>query len=133
MFIRSGRDLMVPHSIVSTPRAMPVTGFERPVDLVHLALQTQGDKALEAEVLGLFLRQSPQVLKAILAAEDDRARFEAAHKLKGSAKAIGAFTVAECAEAIEIAALAGGDSREAMADLSASVAVANRYITEVLS
>ncbi len=124
---------MVPHSIVSAPRSTPLATFERPVDLVYLALQTQGDKALEAEVLGLFLRQSPQILKAILAAEDGRARFEAAHKLKGSSKAIGAFTVAECAEAIEIAALSGGDSREAMADLSASVAVVNRYITELLA
>jgi HPt (histidine-containing phosphotransfer) domain-containing protein len=124
---------MVPHSIVSTPRATPVAGFERPVDLVHLALQTQGDKSLEAEVLGLFLRQSPQILKAIIGADDDRARFEAAHRLKGSAKAVGAFSIAECAEAIEIAALAGSDSREAMADLSAAVAVTNRYITELLA
>lgn len=124
---------MVPHSFVSAHRSMPLAAFDRPVDLVHLALQTQGDKALEAEVLGLFLRQSPQVLKAILGAEDGRTRFEAAHKLKGSATAIGAFTVAECAEAIEIAALAESDSRDAMADLSAALAVANRYITELLA
>lgn len=124
---------MVPHSIAAAPRSTPLHAFERPVDLVHLALQTQGDKALEAEVLGLFMRQSPHVLKAILGATDERARFEAAHKLKGSANAIGAFTVAECAEAIEIAALAGNDSGEAMADLSAAVAVANRYITELLA
>lgn len=124
---------MVPHSSVSAHHAARLPTFDRPVDLVHLALQTQGDKALEAEVLGLFLRQSPQILKAILVAGDDRARFEAAHRLKGSAKAIGAFAVAECAEAIEIAALAETDSGTALADLSAAVAVANRYITELLA
>ena len=33
----------------------------RPVDLVHLARQTMGDRALEQEVLGLFVQQALNV------------------------------------------------------------------------
>lgn len=73
------------------------------IDLVHLARQTLGDNALEAELLRLFDRQALS-LEARLVAETGRnRRSEFAHLLKGSARAIGAFALAEAAERFEAA------------------------------
>lgn len=72
----------------------------RAIDLAHLEVQTMGDKALEAEILQLFARQARQLLKTLLEAADG-ARAETAHRLKGAALAVGAFAVAETADAVE--------------------------------
>src|ERR687886_1387095 len=82
----------------------PVPSTERPVDLVHLARQTLGDRALEREVLQLFLRHSESCVARLREAADAAARTAAAHSLKGSARGIGAWRVAraaECAEATD--------------------------------
>lgn len=77
-----------------------VPSRSRPIDLVHLARQTLGDRVLEQEVLQLFLSQlrtlSDQLGKALPA---ERQRL--AHSLKGSARSVGAFAIATCAERIE--------------------------------
>ncbi|RCS25272.1 histidine kinase [Phyllobacterium salinisoli] len=72
----------------------------RPIDLVHLARQTLGDRALEAEVLALFSRQAGGVASRI-GQVTGKERGLLAHSLKGSARSIGAFRVAELAEKIE--------------------------------
>lgn len=72
----------------------------RPINLTHLARQTMGDRALEQEVLKLFVKQALAARDAILAANGaDRGRL--AHGLKGSARSIGAFALAECLQAVE--------------------------------
>lgn len=73
---------------------------ERPIDLVHLAKQTMGDKVLEIEVLQMFARQARNCLQEIGSGNGDTAT-AAAHRLKGAASAVGAFKVAEAAEAFE--------------------------------
>lgn len=78
----------------------PRPSGDRPIDLVHLARQTGGDKCLETEVLALFARQ---VRKAVfdlpgLARED---RIKLAHTIVGSARSIGAFKIARLAEELE--------------------------------
>lgn len=72
----------------------------RPIDLNHLATQTFGDRQLEAEVLGLFAHQAAMTAERITQA-DPAARKNLAHALKGSARAIGAFALADTANAIE--------------------------------
>jgi HPt (histidine-containing phosphotransfer) domain-containing protein len=72
----------------------------RPVDLVHLSRQTMGDRALEAEVLDLFLHQALAARESIAKAGTTERR-NLAHALKGSALGVGAFAVAECASEIE--------------------------------
>jgi HPt (histidine-containing phosphotransfer) domain-containing protein len=72
----------------------------RPVDLVHLARQTMDDRDLEREVLALFVQQALSVRDKIADA-DDRQRLMLAHGLKGSARGVGAFAVADCAAEIE--------------------------------
>lgn len=73
---------------------------KRPIDLAHLANQTQGDKNLEIEILQLFARQARQSVREIAAGDAEKARIEA-HRLTGSALAVGAVHVAEAAAKIE--------------------------------
>jgi HPt (histidine-containing phosphotransfer) domain-containing protein len=78
------------HAICEAPAA----SFERPVDLVHLARQTLGDRALEREVLGLFKVQARAIFAQLQAVTQKQARLDLAHTLKGSARAVGAWQVA---------------------------------------
>lgn len=72
----------------------------RPVDLAHLARQTLGDRDLEREVLCMFVHQIGSVRERIATA-DAAERKMLAHTLKGSARGIGAFALADCAGEIE--------------------------------
>lgn len=72
-----------------------------PIDLVHLSRQTAGDRDLERELLALFADQCVRQLQSIVAATSAQHRRDAAHALKGAARAVGAWAVAEAAETIE--------------------------------
>lgn len=72
-----------------------------PVDLAHLARFTLGDAALEREVLELFCTQSVAYLEQLRAATSHKDWCDAAHSLKGSARAVGAWRMARAAEYIE--------------------------------
>lgn len=72
----------------------------RPIDLVHLARQTSGNKDLELEVLHMFARQARNCMNELATNEKD-AICKTAHKLKGAALAIGAFDVSDAAEHVE--------------------------------
>jgi HPt (histidine-containing phosphotransfer) domain-containing protein len=76
----------------------------RPVDLVHLARYTGGDQALNAEVLQLFVNQAGELVRrmdGVLQTGDVKIWKEVAHSLKGAARGIGAFAMANAAEACE--------------------------------
>lgn len=89
-------------------RAEPLTGDDKlqlnPVDLKHLRRYTLGDRALEHEVLELFLAQLPATIASLGAARSDRDWHMAAHTLKGSGRAVGAWRIARLAEQAERAA-----------------------------
>ena len=72
-----------------------------PVDLKHLRRYTMGDAGLEKEVLELFLGQLPQTIAALSHAASDRDWRIAAHTLKGSGRAVGAWRIARLAEQAE--------------------------------
>jgi HPt (histidine-containing phosphotransfer) domain-containing protein len=72
----------------------------RPVDLAHLSQQTLGDRGLEQEVLQLFVQQALSVRDQIVEAAKAE-RLQLAHGLKGSARGVGAFAVADCLAEIE--------------------------------
>ena len=80
-------------------RGIPVS--RRPVDLVHLARYTLGNRALEREVLELFRTQSQLYLDRLKDAESEQAWHDAAHTIVGSARGIGAWSVAKTAETAE--------------------------------
>lgn len=74
-----------------------------PIDLAHLEAQTMGNAALRNEVLRLFLGQCKDCVERIRCATDIGDRREAAHMLVGSARGVGAFSVAYIAGEIELA------------------------------
>jgi HPt (histidine-containing phosphotransfer) domain-containing protein len=90
-------------------RSRDVTGRKRdahwtrdtPIDWAHLSRFTLNDEALEREVLALFAMDAPRYLAKMITALGRKDWVEAAHTLKGSARAVGAWKVAECAEAAE--------------------------------
>lgn len=102
------------------------------IDLVHLARQTGGDHALERELLALFAQQCVRHLRTIHAGSDARTRIDAAHTLKGAARAIGAWQVAEAADAIErqLAAADAGRTEDAMDALTLAAAEARAAISQ---
>ncbi len=86
---------------VETSLEQTLQKSDSPVDLVHLARYTLGNKKLEHEVLELFIRQSAQYFDRLKLAKTEKEWHEAAHTIKGSAKGIGAWRVASKAEALE--------------------------------
>jgi HPt (histidine-containing phosphotransfer) domain-containing protein len=79
---------------------------DQAIDLEHLARMTLGEHTLEREVLMLFDRQAGILLARMWgAAPAAVAAF--AHTLKGSARGIGAWRVAEAADAVEATANEG--------------------------
>lgn len=72
-----------------------------PVDRAHLARYTLGSATLEREILGLFLAQLPLSIEQLRFAATDREWQIAAHTIKGSARAIGAWHIARLAQEAE--------------------------------
>ncbi|MFA6139161.1 MAG: Hpt domain-containing protein [Hyphomicrobium sp.] len=93
----------------------PETG--EPVDLAHLSRYTLGDRGLELEILGLFVDQLPITIAALREAETEKDWGMAAHTLKGSARAVGAWPLATIAEDAErMRGLPAAMARAAVAD-----------------
>ena len=106
-----------------------------PIDRAHLARFTLGDVALEIEVLDLFLGQAPLTLASLADARTDKAWRDAAHTLKGSARAVGAFSVARAAQHAERSGhrLLGVARLEALSHLADALDDARLYITCIKS
>jgi HPt (histidine-containing phosphotransfer) domain-containing protein len=73
----------------------------KPVDYQHLQTQAAGDLGVMREVLALFLTHSEQVIEELERASDAKTWKQWTHTLKGSARGIGAFAVAEAAAVAE--------------------------------
>src|SRR3954468_22970196 len=87
---------------IDSREAPSIAPGDRPIDLVHLARTTLGDRSLEREVLQLFDRQST-ILIARMRTVPPAGVVALAHTLKGSARGIGAWRVARAAELLELA------------------------------
>lgn len=72
-----------------------------PVDVAHLGRYTLGNKALEREVLGLFAGEAARRIAAFRQAATSKDWRMAAHTLKGSGRAIGAWRIASLAALAE--------------------------------
>jgi HPt (histidine-containing phosphotransfer) domain-containing protein len=111
-----------------------VNSDEPAIDLVHLARQTDGDAALEAELLALFDRQSANLLAQL--AVDGAGRADIAHKLRGSALAVGAGRVASAAQTLETLLnsdrMSSQERERALGGLAAAVAEARGAIAGLL-
>ena len=74
------------------------------IDMEHLARYTGGDATLNAEILRLFDAQANDLvarLQSILDARDAKSWKEVTHTIKGAARGIGAFDMADAAARCE--------------------------------
>ncbi len=108
----------------------PLAPDDGPIDIEHLQRMTLGDASLEREVLAMFSAQAVRLMQGITAPSSDRRPL--VHTLKGSARAIGAFRVAEATELLEAVLRQGDDPSEALDELTDAVAGARTAIDEIL-
>jgi HPt (histidine-containing phosphotransfer) domain-containing protein len=108
----------------------PLAPDDGPIDLGHLKRMTLGDASLEHEVLAMFAAQAVGLIGALAAVPADAGAL--AHTLKGSARAIGAFGVADAAESLEALIQSGGDPARALAELNEAVAQTRMAIDAIL-
>jgi HPt (histidine-containing phosphotransfer) domain-containing protein len=114
--------------LAEAPLAAP---DDRPIDLVHLARTTLGDRSLEREVLHLFDRQSTLLIARMRTAAPSGVA-TLAHTLKGSARGIGAWRVARAAEALELAGARNAEIGSALDRLNAASEEARGVIADLL-
>jgi HPt (histidine-containing phosphotransfer) domain-containing protein len=108
----------------------PLAPDDGPIDIEHLRRMTLGDASLEREVLAMFSAQAVSLLGALAARSSDAGAL--AHTLKGSARAIGAFGVADAASGLEVLIRSGEDPAEALAELGDAVARTRAAIDAML-
>ena len=108
----------------------PLAPDDGPIDFEHLSRVTLGDAGLEQEVLAMFVAQSTTLVNTLAAMPADASAL--AHTLKGSARAIGAFSVADAAARLEAAIARGFGTSAALAELGETVAEARAAIEAVL-
>jgi HPt (histidine-containing phosphotransfer) domain-containing protein len=112
----------------------PLAPDDGPIDIEHLRRMTLGDASLEQEVLAMFAAQSVRLIGALATRPADACAL--AHTLKGSARAIGAFGVAEAAERLEAAIQDGTgpaqDLAELLAELDEAIALVRTAIDAIL-
>jgi HPt (histidine-containing phosphotransfer) domain-containing protein len=108
----------------------PLAPVDSPLDLEHLSRMTLGDAELEQEVLAMFAEQAVRLLAAMTNLPAETGAL--AHKLKGSARGIGAFAVADAAAHLETAIRTGHDRLPAFAALKEAVADARTAIEAIL-
>jgi HPt (histidine-containing phosphotransfer) domain-containing protein len=107
----------------------PLVPDDGPIDIEHLKRMTLGDAGLEREVLAMFAGQAARLIDALAGPPAEAG--ELAHTLKGSARAIGAFHVADAAEALEDA-IRNGEPSQALAELKQAIAQARSAIDAML-
>jgi HPt (histidine-containing phosphotransfer) domain-containing protein len=108
----------------------PLVPDDGPIDIEHLQRMTLGDASLEREVLAMFSAQAVSLIGTLGALSMDTGRL--VHTLKGSARAIGAFRVADAAGSLECAIKSGDDPARALAELNDAVAQTRRAIDAML-
>jgi len=108
----------------------PLAPDEGLIDLEHLRRMTLGDASLERDVLAMFAAQTVSLTGALAALPPEAGAL--AHTLKGSARAIGAFAVADAAERLEADIQKGDDPAGSLAGLKDAVAEARAAIDAIL-
>ena len=127
------------HEIESTPESVTESVTEsgagpEVLDLDHLARYTMGNRDLERELLRLFRTQLRAQVTGIAQARDAQEWRFATHTLKGVARSIGAWAIADTAEKLE---QLGFDSDRGvygrlMVALAAQIAACEREITRIV-
>lgn len=109
----------------------PLVPDDGPIDIAHLRRMTLGDAKLEREVLSMFSAQASKLAEALAAMPPDAPQL--AHTLKGSARAIGAFAIADAASHLETLIGRGSPTADALSELDEAIADACDAIDAFLS
>lgn len=108
----------------------PLAPDDGPIDTGHLARMTLGDAGLEREVLAMFSAQAAELVGKLAKLPSEA--LVLSHTLKGSARAIGAFAVADAAAALEITIRNASNPEAALAELAGAVGEARTAIDAIL-
>jgi HPt (histidine-containing phosphotransfer) domain-containing protein len=108
----------------------PLAPDDGPIDFEHLKRMTLDDAGVEQEVLAMFAAQSAQLIGRLADLPEDAPTL--AHTLKGSARAIGAFAVADAAARLEAVLAGSDDPSDRRSDLCEAVDLARTAIEAVL-
>jgi len=108
----------------------PLAPDDGPIDNAHLDRMTLGDDELTREVLAMFSAQATGLIGRLEHLPSDAPAL--VHTLKGSARAIGAFRVADAADCLEAAIRNGDDPAQALTELNDAVAQARAAIDAML-
>jgi HPt (histidine-containing phosphotransfer) domain-containing protein len=105
----------------------------RPIDLVHLARQTMGNRDLELEILKLFDTQLEGQVTRIKSTDKSEDLALPLHTIKGMALGVGARAIEELARRAEQQVTEDGAlAPELLADLEVAVAEAHAFILDML-
>ena len=105
------------------------------LDLDHLARYTMGNRELERELLRLFRTQLRAQVTGVAQARDAQDWRFATHTLKGVARSIGAWAIADTAEKLEQIGHDGDDRGvygRLMVALAAQIAACERDIARIV-
>ena len=106
------------------------------IDMEHLARYTGGDAKLDAEILRLFDAQALGLvdkLKEILVTGDAKSWKEITHTIKGAARGVGAFALADAAASCEQIGLADPQAAASAVDrLHSEAGAVQAFIEEVV-
>jgi HPt (histidine-containing phosphotransfer) domain-containing protein len=108
----------------------PLAPDDGPLDIAHLRRMTLGDVGLEREVLAMFSAQAVGLIGTLADLTPDAGAL--AHKLKGSARGVGAFRVADAAESLEATLRNGEDAARTLAELTEAIAHVRAEIDSIL-
>jgi len=108
----------------------PLAPDDAPIDVAHLKRMTLGDAGLEREVLAMFSAQAVRLIGTLAGLAPDAAAL--AHTLKGSARAIGAFRVADAAGSLETAIRSGDHQAQSLTELKQAIAEVRMAIDTLL-
>lgn len=86
---------------IETPTRPNSISKSTPIDLKFLASQAGDDRQLVEELLQMFVKQARCLSHTMRTESDLEAIMQAAHTLKGTARAVGALRIEAGAEAIE--------------------------------
>lgn len=112
----------------------------KPVDIDHLNRYTGGDRALNGQILNLFDGQCHEILEKLetqlagpMSEEFAKNWHDSAHALKGAARGVGAFSLADSAADAEKTATTDRQAVIAvLGQLKAKAATVHDFIAELI-
>ena len=105
-----------------------------PIDLTHLSRYTMGNRELEQEVLELFRSHTVTQLRNLQDALGNSEKWhQATHAVKGSARGIGAWSLATAAELAEMDRMEAKSNHVAhLGQLRERIVTTNAFITQLI-